>query len=476
MLVITLIVVNEYSIIQSYHYEIGKYLYHLRVNKKYYVFLYSLLCLFVIRWELLFLFSSIILFVFLLGKPTFKITNRIKRLLIINAILLCLFSVFDLIQYIYSFSFFYLFFLHYISLFIERIIFSKYLKSARRKIVGKLVIGVTGSCGKTSVKNMIYDVLINKFNVSKTPKSFNNRVGIVKGMNEEINAFDDFFICEYGVDKKGEMDKLIKIVKPKIAIITQIGNQHLLTFKSIDNILNEKVKLIEKLDSDGIGIINNDNKYLREYNYSHKNIIRYGIESRADVMGNNIFIDSSHTEFDLYIKDKFMKRVSISALSRHSVENTLAVVCVLLALNLDIEFILNYIGKVKVTPHRLEHKFIDGVEIIDDSFNSNIKGFKDAVELLGTSSKYKIVITPGIIEQGNNNFNVSKEIARYLTDVDFVCLVSDNAKYIKEEFNNLKFYKYKEFDRFIDAFKYAKEISEEKIILIENDLPNIYLN
>ena len=476
LIVLTFIVLREYTIIQSYHYEFKRYLLHLKKSKGYYLFLYSLLALFIIKKDLIFIIISTVLLIFLVKKYALKYTNRVKRMMVINGVLLAVFFMLGVIKYVYVFSFFYLFFLHLLSSGVEKIVFLKYLKSARRKIKDKFIIGITGSGGKTSVKNMIYDVLINKYNVSKTPKSFNNRVGIVSGINNEIRNYDDFFICEYGVDKKGMMDKLIKIAKPKISVITTINKQHLLTFKTVDNIVREKLKLIECLDEDGVGIINNDNAYLRDYNYKDKSILRYGIEYEADVMARNIKIDCYHSEFDLYIKNTFIKRVSIPLLSRHGVENTLACVCVLIALKMDIEYIVNYIEKVKAISHRLEYKIIDNIEVIDDSFNSNEKGFRDAIEVLITSSKYKIVITPGIIEQGSNNKVVNSELAACLVGCDFVCLVSENSKYIKEKFDEFNFSNYRIFDSFFEAFKYSKSIEKEKIILIENDLPNIYLN
>jgi UDP-N-acetylmuramoyl-tripeptide--D-alanyl-D-alanine ligase len=146
---------------------------------------------------------------------------------------------------------------------LERIVYLKFLKKAKRKIKGKKVIGITGSCGKTSVKNITYDLLVNNINISKTPKSYNTKMGIIKSINEHSSCYDEYFICEYGVDKVKGMNKLLKIVKPDIAIITEIGNQHLLSFKSMDNIFKEKIKLIESLDEFGIGIINNDNELIK---------------------------------------------------------------------------------------------------------------------------------------------------------------------------------------------------------------------
>ena len=476
LIIINFLFVKEYGIFQSYHYELNRYLYHLKKNKGYGIYLYCLLFIFIIRSDVLFILFAMPLLVFLIRKHPIKYTNRVKRIMGLNLSFLTIALVFDLIKYIYIFCFFYLCFLHFISCIIEEVIFIRYLKSARIKIKDKFIIGVTGSGGKTSIKNMIYDVLSNGFNVSKTPKSFNNRVGIVKAINEDVKDYDDYFICEYGVDRVRGMDKLLKVVKPDIAVVSYIGNQHLLTFKNKENILREKMKLVEALTSRGCAIINNDDDLLRNYNYRNKRVIRYGIKHDADVVGKNLILDVSHSEFDLYIKGKKIKHVNAGVLSIHSVENILATVGVLLALNLDLEFIVGFIESVSPLSHRLEPKVIEGISVIDDSFNSNEKGFKNAIDLLITSDKYKIVITPGIIEQGLNNELLNKRLASYLIRCDFVCLVSDNSKSIKEEFDFLEYKNYKLFGKFIDAFEYVKRIDKEKIVLIENDLPDIYLN
>ncbi len=473
--VMVLLFFNEYEIIQANHYEFKRYLYYLKEHKRYYLFLYFLLFVFVINIPVLFITLSFFVILFLVNKKRLKWTNRFKRTVVINLLILFICFISGYIRYIYPFSFFYLFFLHLISLFLEKIFFIKHLKSARRNIKDKVVIGITGSGGKTSIKNMIYDILINEFNVSKTPKSYNNKVGIVKGINDEVKKYDDYFVCEYGVDRVGAMDILTKVLKPNIAVISYIGNQHLLTFKSKENIFKEKIKLIEATGVDGCGIINNDDECLRNYNYRNKRIIRYGINHKSDVMGKNIVSNISYSEFDLYIKDKFITRVHTKLLGMHSIENILAVIGVLLALNIEIEYIVKYIDTLSPVEHRLEYKIIEGIEVIDDSFNSNEKGFKNAIELLLTSSKYKIVITPGIIEQGANNRLLNTEIAKYLLKCDFVCLVSENGENIAREFKNNHFDNYKQFDTFYNAFNFAKAIDKEKIILIENDLPDIYL-
>lgn len=478
MITLSFVVIKEYSIIQIYHYEINRYFYHIKNNRKrYFYFIYFLFGLFLLKLDFLYFGFTLLLLMYLLKETNkLKYTNRIKRVLAINFILLTMFLITNTLKYVFILPFLYLLLVHFLSLLIEKIVYFKFLKKAKKKIKNKCVIGVTGSCGKTSVKNIVYDLLVNEVNVSKTPASYNTKMGIIKSINDCVNNFDEYFICEYGVDKVNGMDRLLKIVKPNVAIITEIGNQHLLSFKSVDNILKEKVKIIDNLDSKGIGIINNDNKYLRDYNYGERSILRYGINNQSDVMAKNIELTSQYSEFDLYIKDKFIEKLRVPLLSIHSVENVLCAICVCLSLDLSLEKIISNIKNICVIEHRLENKIIDGIEVIDDSFNSNIKGFLEALNLLSLSSKYKIIITPGIIEQGSNNKNVSYQIAKEMMKIaDFVYLVSDNSKYIQEYFDNHNFNKYKVKSTFIESFNDLKNMEKEKIVLIENDLPDIYL-
>lgn len=477
MIALSFVIIKEYSILQKYHYELNKYIYHIKNNKKsYYYFLYCLLGLFLFNFDLLYLFLVTILLIYLVKNYDLKYTKRVKRVLIINFVLLTIMLLTNTLKYVFIVPFLYLLLVHCGSLLIEKIVFSKYLKKAKKRVKDKYVIGITGSCGKTSVKNIVYDLMINKFNVVKTPKSYNNSVGITKSINDYLDKYSDYFVCEYGVDRVKGMDRLLKIVKPNIAIITEIGNQHLLSFKTVDNIFKEKIKLIESLDSSGIAIINNDNKMLREYNYGNVRVFRYGINNNSDVMAKNINLDCNHSEFDLYIKDKYIARVNVGLLSLHSVENVLCGICVCLSIDMSIEEIVENLKNITVIPHRLEPKIIDGIEVIDDAFNSNIKGFNEAIDILSKSCKYKIIITPGIIEQGDNNKNISEQIAKAMIEkVDYIYLISDNSKYIKEYFDNNGYENYSLEINFNDAFKKVKEIEKEKIVLIENDLPNIYL-
>lgn len=485
------IIVSQYSFIQSHHYEIYKYF---KSNLKQKNILFVMQALSIIGTVFsknntlcMILFFSIIMNSFLINKNKVIYTKRIIRYLIILYIFIISFFVlipFNIIKSIILTNSILLILIvvaHYISLILENTIMCFYIKEAKKKIKNIKIIGITGSYGKTSSKNILYNLIEDEFNVSKTPKSFNTKIGIVKSIRENVSLFDDIFICEYGVDKKGGMDKLLKIVKPNIALITEVGNQHLLTFKNIENIKKEKIKLAKILNENEYAVINNDNKYLKEEIKNLKcKTITYGIENKSDIMAKNIKISNKGSTFDLVVNDKKIKTVTIKLLGIHNVLNTLGAIGVLKALNVKLDKLDNLAKNIKQVEHRLQLKKMDGIDVIDDSFNSNETGFKNAIDVLKMMDKEKVVITPGIIEQGENSENINYKLGKYMADkVDCVYLVEKNAGIIKKGlidggFDCKKIYVK---SKFLDAWGMIKQDKEvyKKIILIENDLPSIYL-
>lgn len=480
--------IDQYSIIQSEHYEVNKYLIY-KKNKKIIHFALSLPIMIIgllfngMTLYIMTIITIILNYLFYFNNFKIKFTNRVKRVLTIYFIFtysICLFVNKIKLILVYNTMFLvYVLIIHFISTFIEKAIRAHYRNNARKIIKNKKVIGITGSYGKTSSKNIIYDMMSNFFNVSKTPKSFNTEIGIIKSIRENVDNFDEYFICEYGVDRVKGMDKLLKIVKPNICLITDIGPQHLLTFKSIENIRKEKIKLAKILKKEEVAIINKDNKYLRESLCELEcNVITYGVDVSSDIMAKNIKVNKQGSSFDLYVKGEFIDNIQLNLLGEHNVSNVLGSIGVLMAINVDIKNIKNLVKLVKPVEHRLQLKKINDVNIIDDSFNSNEKGFKKAIDILNMMEEKRIVITPGIIEQGKNSKLINYELGKYMSDkIDVAILVETNALVIKQGlldngFNQSNIVIKK---NFIEAWEYVKKIDENKIILIENDLPSIYL-
>jgi len=480
----------QYKVMQAHHYESGKFIRYDLVKK----IVIQVLGLFVFVLSffisdldkiILLSFWIVLLNSFLFEKGDLKLTNRVKRFFIIYLVIT--YSIFllpvkniDLMFFVSCFLYFYLLEVHFLSVVTEKIIMSYYIKDAKKIIKDVKVIGVTGSYGKTSCKNIIYDMLSHLLNVSKTPKSFNNKVGIVKSIRENLNKEDEYFICEYGVDKKGAMDPLLKIAKPNIALITEIGPQHLLTFKNIENIKKEKLKIAQVLEEKEYAIINNDNEYLKKsISELRCKVITYGIKNESDIMAKNIIMNNKGASFDLYINGKKYKNIEICLLGEHNILNVLGAIGVLKSLNIDLNKIQSLTSLIKRVEHRLELKTMQGVKVIDDGFNSNEVGFKKAVDVLSSMSEERYIITPGIIEQGDNSESVNYELGKYMScKIDFAILVEDNAQIIKKGLLDSGFDKKNIVVKkdFKEAWEYVKKINgKNKIFLIENDLPCIYL-
>ena len=196
---------------------------------------------------------------------------------------------------------------NYINTPIEKLLALRFRIKAKKKLESMTnlsVIGITGSYGKTSSKNILNDILSIKYNVLPTPKNFNTPVGLTITINNYLDKFNDYLIAEMGAFKKGEIKYLCDYVKPKYGILTKIGTAHLESFGSQKNIQEGKFELIESLPSDGIAIFNGGAEL--QVNYKLKNKCKkifIGIDNKnADVKASNINLSSKGSSFDVTFK------------------------------------------------------------------------------------------------------------------------------------------------------------------------------
>lgn len=180
------------------------------------------------------------------------------------------------------------FFAIFISNLIEKLLLKKYIKQATQKLIkyNPNVIAITGSCGKTSVKNYIYECLNDELILYKSPKSYNTLVGLLITINNNLRSYDNTFILEMGLSHKNDIKKITKVIIPNISIITEILPSHLETMKTIDNIIDEKMQIIKNTKPNGLIIINNDNEYIKnninKYNINNNKIIKIGFNKEND--------------------------------------------------------------------------------------------------------------------------------------------------------------------------------------------------
>ena len=367
---------------------------------------------------------------------------------------------------------------------VEKCVYLYYKSKALKKLklMNIPVVGITGSYGKTSSKNIINDILNVKLNSFATPKSFNTPYGLIRSINSYLDKFNDIFIAEMGAFKIGEIKQNCKIVKPKYGIITTIGEAHLESFGSRENIMKGKFELIESLPKNGLAILNGDDEYQLKYKIKNQcNVKWIGIDNKdVDLRATNIKLSGKGTTFDCIFKgDKKKYTFNTKLLGKHNVYNILAGILLGKELGLTIEELQRGVSSVKTIEHRLELKKYGHINIIDDAYNSNPVGSKMAVEVLGLMDGLKIIVTPGMIELGTKQYELNHKFGEYISKVcDYVILIGE--KQTKPIYNGLIDNNYDKKKIFVlndvrDAFPLMNRLADNNTyVLLENDLPDLF--
>lgn len=341
-------------------------------------------------------------------------------------------------------------------------------------------IGITGSYGKTSSKNILNEILSEEYYVLSTPASFNTPMGITITIRQQLKNIHEVFIVEMGADKVGDINMLSKFVRPQYGIVTSIGPQHLATFKSINNIIKEKMKLIENLPVDGVGVLNFDNEYIRNYKIQNTcRILTVGIDSvDVDFRATNISFTPDGSVFLIQSEDgayPFKTRL----LGKHNVSNILVAVAIGRALRLSWEKLQKAVANVNYIEHRLQLKKINGLTYIDNAFNSNPEGSRMSLEVLKMMPGKRYIITPGMIDLGIKQKMYNSEFGRMMNGcADVVILVGKNQT--RPIYDGLKesgfdMDKVMVFTTVKEAFAYVHQHASSKdTILLENDLPDAF--
>lgn len=430
-------------------------------------------------------------------KIALKVTARVKRLIFTNVVLFALLCVglyfIKDINLVYLILFLYDMLLNFIimlSIIINKPVEKMVYLSFKTKAVKKLkemknlkVIGITGSYGKTSSKNILSDILNVKYNALPSPKNFNTPYGLIITVNNYLDKFDDILIAEMGAYKVGEIKELCDLVKPKYGILTKIGTAHIEIFGSQKNIQKGKFELIESLPHDGIGVLNADDEL--QVNYKLKNdckIIWIGIENKsADVLASDIKTSNKGTSFKVSFKgDNKKYEFTTKLLGYNNIYNILAALALSKEFGLTIDQMKRAVASVKSVEHRLELRKTGNITYIDDSYNSNPVGSKMALEVLKDMPGLRIIMTPGMVELGDKSYELNKAFGTYMKNTtDIVILVGEKiTKPIKDglkevKYNNKNIYVVKSTK---EAFALVNSLSKGKdtYCLIENDLPDIY--
>lgn len=436
------------------------------------------------------------------NKKPLVITKRVKRLIITISILYLIPVVLGILnidnyQLVWWMMFmmsvmvflnpFIVFLANIINYPYERGVYHYYKNKAQNKLKsmsGLKIIGITGSYGKTSSKNILSDILNVRYNALPTPRNLNTYNGLIMTVNNHMDKFTDIFIAEMGAYVKGEIKGLCDLVKPKYGILTTIGTAHLESFGSEENIISGKFELIESLPSDGFAVLNGDDP--KQVNYKLKNKVKtiwIGIDNKdVSVRACNIKCSSKGTSFDVVFDDSDEKhRFETKLLGKHNVYNILAGIACGREFGIEISELQAAVKMVKPVEHRLELKKLGSFYQIDDAYNSNPVGAKSACEVLGMMDGVKVVVTPGMIELGDKEKYYNKEFGKQIAKVaDYVVLVGEKRTkpiyegILSEGFDKDNIIVYNDVR---DAYTFINSLTngkDEVFALFENDLPDTY--
>ncbi len=364
--------------------------------------------------------------------------------------------------------------------------FTRYYINDAKKILKShknlKVIGITGSYGKTTSKFILTRILSEKFNVLCTPHSFNTPMGVVRTIRESLKPQTEIFVCEMGAKNIGDIKEICDIVNPDMGMITSVGAQHLETFKSVDNVFSTKFELADAVKmKDGKIFVNGDSEeIINRINSCYYKV--YGTKDSFDFKIENIVCGRNGSEFTLKTPTVSFS-LSSKLLGMHSIINIAGACAIASELGLTEEEIRFAVASLKSTEHRLELKSgVKGSLLIDDAYNANPEGCIDAVHTLASfEGMKKAIITPGLIELGEKeyeyNYRLGLEASKYC---DIMIFVGKNRS--KPLYDGAKSAEYPENKLFIaSSFKEAMEIysgfaDKDWVLLIENDLPDNYLN
>ncbi len=372
---------------------------------------------------------------------------------------------------------------HFICVPMELLFRQFYISKAKKKLkkLDNLIkIGITGSYGKTTTKHILNVMLATKYNVCMSPHSFNTPMGLTKVVNSYLKPEHEVLIAEMGARQIGDISYLCKLINPKHAIITSVGNQHLATFGSEANVYKAKKELMQAI-TDGIVCFNANNEgCLKMYKECNSDKILCGLNG-DNLFANikNIKASNSGSTFDLVIDNKTVQ-CETKLLGKHNLEDIAMSAGLAYKLGVNLTQIKEAISSLRPVAHRLELISENGLTIIDNSYNASVESSMASMETLKLFDGDKIVVTPGLVELGEEQYianeNLGKEISTVANKVIIVNVTNKDAL--------LSGLKKGNFDEnnvlFVESLDDAKDklksiVKQGDVILFENDLPDNYI-
>lgn len=413
-----------------------------------------------IYFYLLFM-TSFVLWNKKLDRPL-VLTGRVKRFLAI-----LLFTTFSIISLCLTSEncnssvvlFVPLFIAYFVSFALEKIFFISFKHKAKQRlqtIPGLKIVEITASYGKTSIKNYLYHVLKRKYKVYKTPRSVNTMGGIVLDVNKDLPLDTQIYVAEAGARQKGDIEEITSFLKPQYCVLGSVGEQHIEYFKTLDNIINTKMEILTSPKM--IKGFVHESVPIKDYD----TIIKFP---------NNLHVTMSNLDgiwFDIIINGK-QEHFNAPILGSFNAINLTAVILVAHELGMSIDEIKLALKNLPQVEHRLQKIEAGGKIIIDDSFNGNLEGMLEAINICSHYEGRKVIVTPGLVES-TSEANIL--LANEINDKFDLAIITGslNAQLLSSNINAEKLFILKEKKDLESTL--AQRTKAGDLILFANDAPN----
>ena len=394
-----------------------------------------------------------------LDKPL-VLTQRVKRFL--GILLFTTFAVDALVAAsgteLYG-LFLPLFLTYIITTILEKIFFLAYKQRAKGRldtILGLQKIAITASYGKTSIKNFLHQVLQYKYKTYKTPRSVNTIGGIVKDVNDDLPLDTEIYICEAGAREKGDIEEIVNFVEPQYTILGSVGEQHIEYFKTLDNIIHTKMEILKSP------------RLVHGFVHESVPILDYDTITKFPDSLEVVRSDLNGIWFDLEIENE-VHHFHAPVLGSFNAINLTAVILMAKKLGMTINEIKLALDKLEAVDHRLKLSKAGGKVILDDSFNGNLEGMLEAVQIASTHEGRKVIVTPGLVE---SNTESNTELAKKIDDTFDLVIVTGslNAKLFEKVITNTQTIFLSDKTKLTETLAEQTHIGD--LILFANDAPN----
>jgi len=302
-----------------------------------------------------------------------------------------------------------------------------------REKLGLKVVGITGSAGKTSTKDLVAAVLSDKYKVFKTKGNFNNEIGLPL-MILELDSTYDVAILEMGMRGLGQIRELAEIASPDLGIITNIGISHIEILKTRENILKAKMEIATFFDKNNTLVVCGNDDFLGALPEAEYKIVKTGVGENFEIGAKNIALEELSSKFTVYDGEK-EEEVSLDMPGEHNISNLMLGIAIAKELGVSFEEMKRGLNNIEATSMRLELIKKDGFSILNDCYNSSPVAVKSAIDVMkNIEGKRRIAVLGTMRELGHKSEEAHEEIGKYAKEngIEKVLCFGDFSENIKE--------------------------------------------